>query len=152
MDLIDGISDIENFGIDLKLSSSEAEDFYCEALRIWFSTERGYSCYTTTNKEFVVGSGDTDLATIYIYDSVLRMKSMAEEPYEILMCILEFIAENHKKVVSTYEYLVDNESKWYVPELKEKKYKSSDVKLKKATKQYPDSEESTEEDSDDEWI
>ena len=68
MDLVDGISDIENFGIDLKLPSSEAEDFYCEALRIWFDTERGYSCYTTTNKEFIVGSNDIDLATIYIHD------------------------------------------------------------------------------------
>tara|TARA_R100001460_G_scaffold55558_1_gene94926 strand:- start:58 stop:513 length:456 start_codon:yes stop_codon:yes gene_type:complete len=151
MDLVDGISDIENFGIDLKLPSSEAEDFYCEALRIWFDTERGYSCYTTTNKEFIVGSNDIDLATIYIHDSVLRMKPISDDPYEILMCILEFIAENHKKVVTTYEYLIDNENKWYKLETK-KEYKRSDIKLKKITNECVNSEESTEEDSDDEWI
>ena len=104
MSILDGISDIENFGIDLKLRSSEAEEFYCEALRLWFSTERGYECESCTDKEFIVRSNETDVATIYIHDSVLRIKSLDEEPYEILMCILEFIAENHKKVVETYDF------------------------------------------------
>ena len=67
------------------------------------------------------------------------------------MCILEFIAENHKKVVTTYEYLIDNENKWYKLETK-KEYKRSDIKLKKITNECVNSEESTEEDSDDEWI
>lgn len=139
MDLIDGISDLENFGIDLKLPNSESEEFYCEALRRWFSTERGYSCYATTNKEFVVGSKEIDVATIYIYDSVLRMKPIADDPYEILMCILEFIAENHKKVVMAYEYLLDNEDTWFSDE--------PQPTLKKEIE-----DESTEDDSDDEWI
>lgn len=139
MDLIDGISDLENFGIDLKLSSSEAEAFYCEALRIWFSTERGYNCQAETDKEFLVSSRETDLATIYIHDSVLRVKPIEKDPYEILMCLLEFIAENHKKVVDTYEFLIDNESKWFSDEPEEKK----------VTKTI---EEKEEEDSDDEWI
>ena len=145
MDLIDGISDLENFGIDLKLQSSDAEEFYCEALRIWFSTERGYSCYTATNKEFVVGSKEMDIATIYIHDSVLRMKPMADDPYEILMCILEFIAENHKKVITTYEYLTQNEEKWFSDKLQEAFQK--DDESKKTI-----DEQDTEEDSDDEWI
>ena len=33
MNIIDGISDLKNFGIDLKLDSIDAEAFYCEALR-----------------------------------------------------------------------------------------------------------------------
>ena len=144
MDLIDGISNLENFGIDLKLPNPESEEFYCEALRRWFSTERGYSCYTTTNKEFVVGSKEIDVATIYIHDSVLRMKPIADDPYEILMCILEFIAENHKKVVMAYEYLLDNEDNWFPTE------PESILKKEKKVKQEIE-DESTEEDSD-EWI
>ena len=145
MDLIDGISDLENFGIDLKLPNSESEEFYCEALRRWFSTERGYTCYATTNKEFVVGSKEIDVATIYIYDSVLRMKPIIDDPYEILMCILEFIAENHKKVVMAYEYLMDNEDVWFSDE------RRSTLKKEKKIKEEIE-DESTEDDSDDEWI
>ena len=34
--MIDGLDDIENFGIDLKLYSHAAESFYCSVLRSWF--------------------------------------------------------------------------------------------------------------------
>ena len=146
MDLIDGISDLENFGIDLKLNSSDAEAFYTEALKIWFSTERGYECYTSTDKEFTVSSMEVDLATIYIYDSVLRVKPIEKDPYEILMCILEFIAENHRKVIDTYEYLVDKESKWSIDEPNTNKSKN-----KKVEDYVGEKEEDTEEESD-EWI
>ena len=98
MDLIDGISDIENFGIDLKLLSSEAEDFYCEALKIWFETERGYSCYSQTNKEFVVGSSEIDLATIYIHDSVLRIKPIHKKFNGILSVIYNIFLSNFGKL------------------------------------------------------
>ena len=145
MDLIDGISDLENFGIDLKLNSSDAEAFYTEALKIWFSTERGYECYGSTDKEFIVSSMEVDLATIYIHDSVLRVKPLKKDPYEILMCILEFIAENHRKVIETYEYLIDTKSKWYMDEPNISKTKNKKVE------DCVDSEEETEEDSD-EWI
>ena len=146
MDLIDGISDLENFGIDLKLKSSEAEKFYTDALRIWFSTERGYECTAQTDKEFIVSSMEVELATIYIHDSVLRVKPIEKDPYEILMCILEFIAENHRKVVDTYEYLIDKESKWYMNEPSTGKSKE-----KKVEDCVDEKEEDTEEESD-EWI
>ena len=152
MDLIDGVSDLENFGIDLKLPSSEAEEFYCEALRIWFSTERGYKCVECTSKEFKIVASGMDLATIYIHDSVLRLKPIEKDPYEVLMCILEFIAENHKKVVETYEFLVDHESKWFIDKEDEKKlYRPKSKELNKTKEDYVGEEEDTEEDSD-EWI
>ena len=67
------------------------------------------------------------------------------------MCILEFVAENHKKVVATYNYLIDNESKWY-NKPKTKNSKPDISKADEIEKKYRVEEESTEEDSDDEWI
>ena len=74
MNIIDGISDLKNFGIDLKLDSIEAEAFYCEALRLWFEDEKGYDTVAITDREFTIEiMGEGDIATIYISDSTLRM-------------------------------------------------------------------------------
>ena len=33
------------------------------------------------------------------------MKPLQMDAYEILICILEFIADNHKKTINAYDYL-----------------------------------------------
>ena len=40
--MMDDLSNIENFGIDLKLESEHMEEFYCETLRQWFMDPKGY--------------------------------------------------------------------------------------------------------------
>ena len=40
--MMDNFTNIENFGIDLKLETEEAEMFYCETLRQWFMDEKEY--------------------------------------------------------------------------------------------------------------
>jgi len=109
MNIIDGISDLKNFGIDLKLDSIDAEAFYCEALRLWFEDEKGYDTVAITDREFTIEiMGEGDVATIYISDSTLRMVPVQEESMEILLCVLEFvvynyICENEEEVSSLFE-------------------------------------------------
>ena len=141
--------DIDNFGIDLKLDSLEAEAFYCEALRLWFEDAKGYETLSMTDREFTLGDGFEDLATIYIHDSILRIKAVVEDPYEVLINLLEFIAEHHKKTIEVYNYLLENEQEilsWPDSDL----YKSESVE-KEDEKSNADSEDESEEDSDG-WI
>ena len=109
MNLVDDGGSLDGFGVDLKLNSVEAEEFYCEALRLWFEDSKGYNTLSTTSLEFMLNDGFNDISIIYIEDSILRMKSMSEDPYETLISMLEFIAEHHKKTIEVFNYLEENE-------------------------------------------
>ena len=50
--MMDNFKNIENFGIDLKLETEEAEMFYCETLRQWFMDDKGYVTISVTDREF----------------------------------------------------------------------------------------------------
>ncbi len=141
MNIIDGISDLKNFGIDLKLDSIDAEAFYCEALRLWFEDEKGYDTVAITDREFTVEiMGEGDIATIYISDSTLRMLPIQEDSMEVLLCILEFVAQHHKQTIMVYNYICENEEE--VSSLFEK---ADEVILDTV-------EEKSEEEESDEWI
>ena len=141
MNIIDGISDLKNFGIDLKLDSIDAEAFYCEARRLWFEDEKGYDTVAITDREFTIEiMGEGDIATIYISDSTLRMLPIQEDSMEILLCILEFVAQHHKQTIMVYNYICENEE-----EVSSLFDKADEVILD--TK-----EEKSEEEESDEWI
>tara|TARA_B100000287_G_scaffold430895_1_gene487046 strand:+ start:2184 stop:2636 length:453 start_codon:yes stop_codon:yes gene_type:complete len=143
-----GLDSMEDFGIDLKLDSFEAEAFYCEALRLWFEKNKGYDTLSMTDREFTISDGFEDTAIVYISDSILRMKPIAEDPYEILVCLLEFIAENHKKTIEVYNYLEENEQEimsWPQSDF----YEKEDLPTEDDSP--VPSEKDSEEDSD-EWI
>ena len=141
MNIIDGISDLKNFGIDLKLDSIDAEAFYCEALRLWFEDEKGYDTVAITDREFTIEiMGEGDIATIYISDSTLRMLPIQEDSMEVLLCILEFVAQHHKQTIMVYNYICENEEE--VSSLFEK---ADEVILDTI-------EEESEEEESDEWI
>ena len=109
MNLVDDGGSIDNFGIDLKLNSIEAEEFYCEALRLWFEDSKGFNTLSLTSQEFMLNDGFNDVSVVYIENSILRMKSLVEDPYETLISMLEFIAEHHKKTIEVFNYLEENE-------------------------------------------
>ena len=141
MNIIDGISDLKNFGIDLKLDSIDAEAFYCEALRLWFEDEKGYVTVAITDREFTIEiMGEGDIATIYISDSTLRLIPIQEDSMEVLLCILEFVAQHHKQTIMVYNYICENEE-----EVSSLFDKADEVILD--TK-----EEKSEEEESDEWI
>jgi hypothetical protein len=109
MDLVDAAGNIESFGVNLKLNSIEAEEFYCESMRLWFEADKGYHTLSLTSHEFMLNDGFNDISVIYIEDSILRMKALTEDPYETLVSVLEFIAEHHNKTIEVYNYLEENE-------------------------------------------
>tara|TARA_R110002110_G_scaffold261214_1_gene477035 strand:- start:148 stop:573 length:426 start_codon:yes stop_codon:yes gene_type:complete len=109
MNLVDDGGSIDNFGIDLKLNSIGAQEFYCEALRLWFEDSKGFNTLSLTSQEFMLNDGFNDVSVVYIEDSILRMKSLIEDPYETLVSMLEFIAEHHKKTIEVFNYLEENE-------------------------------------------
>ena len=150
MDLIDGISNLSNFGIDLKLDSVEAETFYCEALRLWFQENKGYVAIPESDREFTLTIGMEEVALVFIYDSVLRIKPIDDEPYEVLICILEFIAENHQKTIDVYNYLEDTGQEilgWPKDDLY-----SPNEDIKETDETESGSKETDEEEESDEWI
>jgi len=140
---MDYLNNIENFGIDLKLESEEAEMFYCESLRQWFMEKKEYITISVTDREFELEKEGELVGIVYIFDSVLRLKPIMDDPVEALIDILEFVAHHHKQTINTFNYLSEND---------EEVSKVIDI-LKSVSEQTEDSEAESEEDSDDwEWI
>jgi len=107
--MLDNLKNIENFGIDLKLDTEEAEIFYCETLRQWFMDEKRYVTVSVTDREFELEKDGELIGVVYVFDSVLRLKPIQDDPYEALIDMLEFVAHHHKTTINTYNYLNENE-------------------------------------------
>ena len=147
--MMDNFTNIENFGIDLKLENEEAEMFYCETLRQWFMDDKDYVTISVTDREIELEKNGELIGVVYIFDSVLRLKPIQDDPIEALIDILEFVAKHHKTTINTYNYLNENEeiSRDILDFMSE--YVKSDEKVE------AESEEASveEEDSEDwEWI
>jgi len=147
--MMDNFTNIENFGIDLKLETEEAEMFYCETLRQWFMDEKEYVTISVTDREFELEKDGELIGVVYIFDSVLRLKPIQDDPIEALIDILEFVAKCHKATINTYNYLNENE------EVSNDilKFMSDYVKSDKEVEAESEEASIEEEDSDDwEWI
>ncbi len=153
MNFIGGGDSIDGFGVDLKLDSIEAEEFYCEAIRLWLEKEKGYDGLSITSREFTVNDGFEDIATVYITDSILRIRSLSEDSYEILIMLLEFIAEHHTKTIEVYDYLQETNQEildW--PDSDFYRQSNESYTLKETRAKTPDDEEESIEEESDEWI
>lgn len=137
MDLTEAIADLNNFGIDLKLEEYEDEVFYASAIKEWFILNCEYEVYTIDEREFGVELEGENIATIYIQNSVLAIRPIGENPYGVLLDVLEFVAQCHKKTVAALE------------KLKELTFEEEDF----AEDVIEETDPASEEDSDDwEWI
>ena len=137
MDLTEAISDLNNFGIDLKLEEHDDEVFYSSTLREWFDLNCDYEVYLIDEREFGLELEGSNIATIYIQDSILRIRPLSDNPYGVLLDVLEFVAQCHKKTIEA------------LGKLKELNFEGVGM-LDEPT---ADMESASEEDSDDwEWI
>jgi hypothetical protein len=137
MDLISKLEDLRNFGIDLKLDSKEMEIFYVRSMRYFFDDKEHLYCVQMGERELEISDNEGQLATVYVKDSILRVIPLNDNPYAVIMDVLEFVAHLHKPTIALYK------------ELEETKPKEEDFEsLAKNEK------EDLEEDSefDDEWI
>jgi len=107
--MMEDLTNLENFGIDLKLESEEAEMFYCETLRQWFMDSKEYLTISVTDREFELEKYGELIGIVYIFDSVLRLKPIKDDPVEALLDMLEFVAKHHKRTIDTYNYLSEDE-------------------------------------------
>ena len=139
MSISDKIGDIDNFGINLKLEDEELTEFYCETLRQWLEEEKGYDTFIVEYLEFMISIDDHDICTIYIEGNILRFRSMCDDASLVVMDVLEFVAQYHRKTIDVYNYLDENDGEHLEIESEE------EVEV--------ESEESEEVSSDDwEWI
>ena len=115
MDISKTMADLAKFGIDLKLESTDAEFFYSESMRQWFTEDKDYKTRNVKHREFTLIKDGEEAATVYIEDSVLRINPISTQyTYDVFLDVLEFVALHHKRVVEVFEYLNTN------PELSDK--------------------------------
>lgn len=144
MDLTNTLINIEGFGIDLKLETKQAEEYYINVLRDWFVDERDYEVSKVKGTEFYLSKDGTKIAGIYISSSILRIRPIVDEPYDVLLDILDFIAHHHKQVVTVFNYLETND---------EAADKVMKVYGTKTEEEVVEEKEDSDDDSDDlEWI
>ena len=145
MDITSKIEDIKNFGIDLKLESREAEVFYMISLKSYFDSREEFYTIATTELETKIFDEDEALASLVIEGSILRIVPICENPYAILMDVLEFVAAYHNDTVALFKELELGGDELADQILKE--FEQADAKGLTA-------EQESEEDSDDDfdWI
>lgn len=115
MDISKTMTDLAKFGIDLKLDSTDAEFFYSESMRQWFTEDKDYKARNVKHREFTLLKDGEEAATVYIEDSVLRINPISTQyTYDVFLDVLEFVALHHKRVVEVFTYLNSN------PELSDK--------------------------------
>ena len=137
MDLISKLEDLKNFGIDLKLESKEMESFYITSMRNFFGDKDHLHCSHMSDRELEISDDEGQLATIYVKDSILRIVPLSENPYAVIMDVLEFVAHLHKPTIALY-----------------KEFQGTETESKDSTNKIKNDVEDFEEDSDfdDEWI
>ena len=140
MDLISKIEDLKNFGIDLKLDSEEMEIFYVKSLRYFFDEKEDLYCIQVSDLELELSDAHELVASVFIKDSVLRIIPLGENPYAVLMDVLEFVANLHKPTIALFKQMQEEKSTSKPSNLKEVKETTSKV------------EPEEDSDFDDDWI
>lgn len=136
MDLISKLEDLKNFGIDLKLDSKEMEIFYVKSMKHFFDEKDQVYALMITDRELRISDDEGDLAVICVDDSTLRIIPLEQNPYVVVLDVLEFVANFHEATVALYREMYGDPSKT----------DSSKAHLKDEE----DSEENS--DFDDEWV
>jgi len=110
MDLINKLEDLKNFGIDLKLDSEEMEIFYVKSLHYFFDEKDKIYCIRVDDRELELSSDEGQLATIFVKDSVLKIVPLCDNPYAVVMDVLEFVANLHKPTVALFREMQKNKA------------------------------------------
>lgn len=138
MDLINKIEDLKNFGIDLKLESAEMEVFYVKSMRYFFDEKDFLFCHQVSDLELEISDDFEPVATVFVKDSVLRIMPLGEDPYAVLMEVLEFVATLHKPTIELFKSIEES---------------TGEPPVVKATLvSHVGSEEDSNDDFDDEWV
>jgi len=138
MDLISKIEDLKNFGIDLKLESSEMEVFYVKSMKYFFDEKDLLFCRQVSDLELEISDEVEPIATVFVKDSVLRIIPLGEDPYSVLMEVLEFVANLHKPTIALFKGIEESTGKPPVS--------------KASLVSHEEPEEDSDDDFDDEWI
>ena len=103
MDLMDKLSDIENFGIDLKLKTVEEQELYCRILFAWLQEKGDYQMYFIDSLEFGVDfyspTMERNTVNVYFQDSAIRFNPLEGDPYFLVLDVLEFVAKKHQDIL-----------------------------------------------------
>jgi hypothetical protein len=102
MDLISKLEDLKNFGIDLKLDSVEMEIFYVKAMKHFFDNKEHVYALAIAERELRISDDDGDLAVISVEDSTLRIIPLEQNPYVVVLDVLDFVANLHNPTVALY--------------------------------------------------
>jgi len=109
MDLFDKIQDLKTFGINLKLEGLEMEAFYSRTMVAFFNSLRDVKAEPIDDWEFNLFVGGDLTASIIIEDSVLRINPLCDDPYVVVMDLLEFVATKHKETISLYKKISEQD-------------------------------------------
>ena len=136
-DSIDGgLRSFLDNGIDLKLESSEEEDYYINQMCEYFNNESNYKAYIAGDKSFEIEKNrNTPIMEIIIRDSILYVVPYSDDIFEAFTLVLGFIAKKHLNILD--------------------EFRSSDIRKIESPSEVNESNIATDDDTDDddyEWI
>jgi len=92
----DTLSNLLNFGVNLKLDSDEENKFYALSLSAWLMQQEDFDSAMMSDEVIEVYYYAELVMTVKIKNSTLTLKPIAESCFEAVMMVLKFISERHE--------------------------------------------------------
>ena len=113
------LSNLLNFGVDLKLDSEEENKFYTLSLSAWMMQQQDFDAAMLSDEMVEIYYFAELVMTVEIKDSTLTLQPITESCFEAVMMILKFISERHELTRNEFTKLSIREVNLAEPESEE---------------------------------
>jgi len=101
-----GIQNILEFGIDLRLESTEEETYYASQMCDYFNENSDFKAYLSGDRSFEIEIDRTSpIMEVSIKDSMLNILPYTEDILEAFTLLLAFIAKKHQQLITDFRGL-----------------------------------------------
>ena len=90
------LSNLLNFGVNLKLDSDEENKFYALSLSAWLMQQEDFDATLLSDEKIEIYYYSEHVMSIKIKNSTLTLDPITESCFEAVMMVLKFISERHE--------------------------------------------------------
>jgi len=90
------LSNLLNFGVNLKLDSDEENKFYALSLSAWLMQQEDFDATLLSDEKIEIYYYSEHVMSIKIKNSTLTLDPITESCFEAVMMVLKFISEQHE--------------------------------------------------------
>ena len=90
------LSNLLNFGVNLKLDSEEENKFYALSFSAWMMQQEDFDAALMSDEKIEIYYFSELVMAVEIKDSTLTLEPITESCFEAVMMVLKFVSEQHE--------------------------------------------------------